>query len=91
MKAAQHIHDLAEKISEVNIQLPIYKQVRTVLIAKQPLPIANGIKVKRQTLKKLIEDEAFNCSVLDLNKKKLLNKNGEDFNADFKANSDPTF
>lgn len=90
-ESAQAIHDLAEKISEVNIQLPIYKQVRTVLIAKQPLPIANGIKVKRQTLKKLIEDEAFNCSVLDLNKKKLLNKNGEDFNADFKANSDPHF
>ena len=82
---------LADKINEINLTLPIYKQVRHVFIAEQPLPVANGIKVKRQALKKLLENGSFKYLVLDLAKKCLSGKDGEAVADEFEENTDPRF
>ena len=63
---AQTIAQLAEYIGDVNIALPMYKKVRKVLVSDHPLPVANGIKVQRQKLKKLIEEGKWSYRVLNL-------------------------
>lgn len=89
-KSRDAITSLANSINDINLQLPIYKQIRRVYIANQPLPLANGIKVKRQTLKKLIENNTFSCATLDLNSKKLVSPD-DSSQADFAENNDPLF
>ena len=68
---AQTIAQLAEYIGDVNIALPMYKKVRKVLVSDHPLPVANGIKVQRQKLKKLIEEGKWSYRVLNLTLQKL--------------------
>ncbi len=82
---------LADDINEINVHLPIYKQIRRVYIARQPLPVANGIKVKRQTLKKLVEDKTFKSATLDLQKKRLMGNDGTELKESFAENTDPRF
>ena len=82
---------LADEINEVNMRLPIFKQVRRVYVARQPLPVANGIKVKRPTLKKLIEDGSFKSATLDLQKKRLVGNDGSELKESFTENNDPRF
>jgi len=68
---------LAERIAEVNAVLPMYKKVSRVLVSDQPLPLANGIKVQRQKLKKLIEQGQWSYRVLDLTLQKLSMRDNE--------------
>ncbi|MGI6161125.1 MAG: aminotransferase class I/II-fold pyridoxal phosphate-dependent enzyme [Christensenellales bacterium] len=56
----------AEEIALINAGLPIYKKIQTVYVSNMPLPLANGIKVKRQQLKKGIESGAWDCSKVDM-------------------------
>ncbi|MGI6176511.1 MAG: aminotransferase class I/II-fold pyridoxal phosphate-dependent enzyme [Christensenellales bacterium] len=58
---------LAQEIKLRNGALPLFKQVRSVLISLDPMPLANGIKVKRQAMKKAIEEKTWNSAKLDLN------------------------
>ena len=62
---------LAEEIAEANAALPLAKKVRHVFVSDDPLPVANGIKVQRQKLKKAIEDGAWNYRTLNLTLQKL--------------------
>jgi long-subunit acyl-CoA synthetase (AMP-forming) len=63
---------LADKIYKVNTTLPVYKKIKTVLISHESLPLANGIKVKRQALKKNIEEGHGNYTKLDMKQLKAL-------------------
>ena len=45
----------AAEIAAINEGLPVMKRVRHLFVAAQPLPLANGIKVRRQKLKEWIE------------------------------------
>ena len=60
------VAELSEAINEINCALPMYKKLNKVLISKKPLPTANGIKVQRQKLKKLIEENKWEANVLDV-------------------------
>lgn len=61
-----NIATLAEEINNRNAKLPMYKKVQRVYIAGEPLPVANGIKVQRQKLKTMLEQEKFSARELDL-------------------------
>ena len=41
-----------------NATLPVFKKVSAVLITSEPLPLSNGIKVKRAEIKKQIANGA---------------------------------
>ncbi len=62
---------LSEEILEANNALPMAKKVRHVLISDDPLPVANGIKVQRQKLRKAIEDGSWRYRELNLALQKL--------------------
>ena len=51
----QSIAAVAAEMSVRNMKLPIMKRVRRFFVAAQPLPLANGIKVRRQKLKEWME------------------------------------
>ena len=68
------VWELAEAVASINTQLPINKKVRRVLVARIPLPLANGIKVQRQKVKKQIESNHFEFDVLDLTTRQLASK-----------------
>lgn len=87
----EQIVDLAEHINEINAVLPMYKQVRRVLVSNQPLPVANGIKVQRQKLKGLIEKGQWSCRMLDLTLQKLVGNADEEENANTAGVGDPRF
>ncbi len=70
------IGELADAFTSMNAPLPVYKKVRTVLIAKEPLPVANGIKVQRQKIKKSVERSLDGYYVLDVRNRALLNDAG---------------
>lgn len=55
----------ALRIAEINGNLPMYKQVKKVLVSDAPMPLANGIKVQRQKLKKLVENGSWKCRPID--------------------------
>jgi acyl carrier protein len=61
-----NLSELAGQIKLKNATLPLYKQVRSVLISRRPLPMANGIKVRRQVLRKAMEEGIWEYSRLDL-------------------------
>lgn len=65
------IASLSEEILEANNALPMAKKVRHVLVSDDPLPVANGIKVQRQKLKKAIEDGSWKYRELNLAMQKL--------------------
>lgn len=47
---------LANSIYKINLKLPTYKKITNVLVTQKPLPLSNGIKVRRQALRKEILD-----------------------------------
>ena len=57
---------VAAEISAINAGLPVLKRVRRLYVAAQPLPLANGIKVRRQKLKELLESEAIDARPVDM-------------------------
>lgn len=60
------IFELCECIDDINKALPMTKQIARVLVSERPLPLANGIKVKRQKLKAFIEAGEWKCGTLDM-------------------------
>ncbi len=54
-KDKQKVLQLVEQISRINGLLPIYKKVNKAYLSLEPLPMANGIKVRRQKVKEYIE------------------------------------
>jgi 8-amino-7-oxononanoate synthase/acyl carrier protein len=65
---------LIEDVSMANALLPIYKKLNRMLVSRLPLPVANGIKVQRQKLKKHIEAGEWDYMEIDL-KNKTFKKN----------------
>ncbi len=63
---AQAVAKAAAEIAAINAQLPVLKRVRRLYVAAQPLPLANGIKVRRQKLKELIETEGIDVRLVDM-------------------------
>lgn len=49
------LEKLFKEIDEANMTLPLFKRIDHVLISTKPLPLASGIKVKRQALKNMVE------------------------------------
>ena len=68
---AKEIAALAEAIDEINRALPMGKKLAKVLVSPKPLPVANGIKVQRQKLRKKIEKGEWDVLNLDLTLKVL--------------------
>ncbi|MFZ5975336.1 MAG: aminotransferase class I/II-fold pyridoxal phosphate-dependent enzyme [Bacillota bacterium] len=68
------VRELAETFSKANAPLPVYKKVRTVIVTREPMPLANGIKVKRQTVRRMIEDGSLAYDVLDVREGRLVYK-----------------
>jgi 8-amino-7-oxononanoate synthase/acyl carrier protein len=62
---------LIDEICLANSLLPIYKKLGRALVSKNALPVANGIKVQRQKLKKLIEDNEWDYIEIDLKNRKM--------------------
>jgi 8-amino-7-oxononanoate synthase/acyl carrier protein len=50
----QQVAAIAAEIATINAGLPVLKRIRRLFVATQ-LPLANGIKVRRQKLKELLE------------------------------------
>ena len=53
-------------VGAVNAQLPVMKRIKRVFAANEPLPLANGFKVRRQKLKELIENNRFSATELQI-------------------------
>lgn len=69
LASEEKIGELASDISDLNKTLPIYKKIKNVYLCLDELPIANGIKVQRQKLKRLIENQELAYQKLDLAQK----------------------
>ncbi len=52
---AEKEKELISEITRINGLLPIYKKLKRAYLSLDPLPLANGIKVKRQKVKEAIE------------------------------------
>ncbi|MCL2125116.1 MAG: aminotransferase class I/II-fold pyridoxal phosphate-dependent enzyme [Oscillospiraceae bacterium] len=63
---SREIAAVAAKISEINAGLPVLKRIRRLFVSAQPLPLANGIKVRRQKLKELLEAGEIDARPVDL-------------------------
>ena len=62
----EFIQRLARNIRLVNKDLPVFKRLSRAIITGDPLPVANGFKVKRVALKRMIENRELNVRNLDL-------------------------
>lgn len=63
--------ELYEAVKVINSALPMYKRLRRLIISEEALPVASGIKVQRQKLKKQIEEGHWAYSEIDLASGKL--------------------
>ncbi|MGE5494557.1 MAG: aminotransferase class I/II-fold pyridoxal phosphate-dependent enzyme [Burkholderiales bacterium] len=52
---AGKVKELIAEITRINGLLPIYKKLKKAYLSLDPLPLANGIKVKRQKVKEAVE------------------------------------
>lgn len=57
---------VAAEVSARNQDLPVMKRVRRLYVAAQPLPLANGIKVRRQKLTELLEAGEIDARTVDI-------------------------
>ena len=57
---------VAAEVSARNQGLPVMKRVRRLYVAAQPLPLANGIKVRRQKLTELLETGEIDARTVDI-------------------------
>jgi len=65
-----YVQTLSRNIRLINKDLPIYKKLTRAILSADPLPVANGFKVKRITLKQLLESRSLRIRNLDLSVKK---------------------
>ena len=61
-----YIESLLTSINAKNNTLPVFKKVNTVLITNEPLPLSNGIKVKRSEIKRQLESGIENSKYIRL-------------------------
>jgi long-subunit acyl-CoA synthetase (AMP-forming) len=59
-------HNLRAAINAINNTLPIKKRVNKIYLTAEPLPVVNGIKIKRKQLKAIIETKSINLVELGL-------------------------
>jgi len=79
----QGLANISQAVGAVNAQLPVMKRIKRLYVAREPLPLANGFKVRRQKLKEMLENNTFPATELqisvsvisDQNKAKIENKN----------------
>jgi len=62
----QAVTAIAAEMSARNAKLPVLKRVRRLFVAAQPLPLANGIKVRRQKLKEWLEAGEIDAKPVDM-------------------------
>ncbi len=55
MNDTEKVNELISEISRINGLLPIYKKIKKAYLSLEALPLANGIKVRRQKVKEAIE------------------------------------
>jgi len=67
IKDDQWRDDISRNVISVNSQLPVMKQIKRLYIANEPMPLANGFKVRRQKLKELLENNQFSATELQMN------------------------
>lgn len=65
------LDEMCTLVCQTNSLLPIYKKLNRALISKKPLPLANGIKVQRQKMKKYLEEGSWDYWEINLKAKKL--------------------
>ena len=70
----QAIADVAAEIAARNAKLPILKRIRRLYVTAEPLPLANGIKVRRQKLKEWLEAGEIDVRPVDM-QSGLINEN----------------
>lgn len=68
---SQKVTELIEEISRINGLLPIYKKINKAYLSLDPLPLANGIKVRRQKVKAAIEKAQGHFEEIDIRGGKL--------------------
>ncbi|WP_461251913.1 non-ribosomal peptide synthetase, partial [Treponema sp. R8-4-B8] len=59
--------EISRIINSVNGQLPFLKRIKLIFAAKEPMPLANGMKVRRQKLKEMIENNKFPVTEIQMN------------------------
>jgi len=59
--------EISRIVDAVNGQLPFLKRIKLIFAAKEPMPLANGMKVRRQKLKEMIEDNVFPVIEIQMN------------------------
>jgi 8-amino-7-oxononanoate synthase/acyl carrier protein len=79
------VKELVDHFNAINIQLPIYKRVRFLYSSDVPLPLANSIKVKRQTVKRMMDNDGWNCTEIDVMNKRLKLAEGQEDKAEKQA------
>ncbi|MDR0294730.1 MAG: aminotransferase class I/II-fold pyridoxal phosphate-dependent enzyme [Prevotellaceae bacterium] len=62
----QAVAAVAAEISALNAKQPVLRRIRRLFVAAQPLPLANGIKVRRQKLKEWVETGEIDVRPVDL-------------------------
>ena len=55
---AQGLAEISHKVGAVIATLPVMKRIKHLYATNEPMPLANGIKVRRQKLKEQIENQA---------------------------------
>jgi 8-amino-7-oxononanoate synthase/acyl carrier protein len=63
---AKGLAEISQMVSAVNDQLPFVKRVKRLYAANEPMPLANGIKVRRQKMKETLENNTFPVTELQL-------------------------
>ncbi|MCL2880368.1 MAG: aminotransferase class I/II-fold pyridoxal phosphate-dependent enzyme [Treponema sp.] len=61
------LDDISRTVNEVNARLPIMKQIKRLYAANEPMPLANGFKVRRQKMKELLESGRYPAAELRIN------------------------
>ena len=74
---SEKFEELTCAVAERNGPLPMFKKLRKVYLSLQPLPLANGIKVQRQKLKREIESGAWPLAEIDIHSKALKRFNSD--------------
>jgi 8-amino-7-oxononanoate synthase/acyl carrier protein len=59
--------DISRKVNDANEQLPFLKRIKLIYAAKEPMPLANGMKVRRQKLKEMLENGLFPVTEIQVN------------------------
>ena len=61
-----YLNTLAGKVAAANSRLPLFAQLDRVLVTPTPLPMVNGIKVRRLELKRMYDEKELIYRELDL-------------------------